>query len=1390
MQHVLETSKRVFSAAIAAATIAFSIGAGALVSPATAQAATAGSNFRSPELSTVYYMGYDGMRYTYPTQARWFSWYTDFSSVVTMSAADIADIDLGGNVVIRPGGPWVKITSDNKVYAVARDGMIHWIESEDVAKAFAGDDWNDRIIDDPDVFFDDHTVGTSLMSATAYEGMLYKMGGVTYLVWDGEMREVTSAGMSANGFQAKDVMDGSGIDDSTLTMGDDVTSKETALVDVAQTEEGSGPVVAGDVEVSLASSTPNGATVPKGANSVEVFSFDVEAGSEDAMVNSVTTTLYSVGATTNIANAYLYMGDTRLTDARTVNSSTRQVTFTNLDLAVEAGDEVTLTVRVEVSTSASAGDDIGFSIDAATDIDAGGDVDGSFPIEGEIFNVANSSAGEIDITESGSIVDPTIGQNDAVIGEFKITTNSEAADVQMITLKIDNAVDHDDFKLWDGTVLLAEGEYIGDKLVTFVLDDGYDIAEGGNNIFQVSADIGGEDGDDVAVYVDNKADVVAIGGDFGFGMTVDIDDSNGYDGTSCTSTSGKCSFSDVQGGEITMAFGGPSAGDIGTNAQDQTLFAFTFTAENEITVQDLDFIVYGDDNGDNDAVEATDDGTDTDDDGLIVGSGTNEAAITDIKIVNADTGAVVMGPMELDGVADSDDDADQTIDFTDDFMVEAGETLNLELRVDVDNSVTSGTEFAAALDISGFVAEDANGDAVASGDIVPSSDLTGYNQEANASSLTIQLASSPISTTVVQGKANVEMMGFSVRAGDASDVTIESLTLTGYADDTNASAMTVGGAATFQIEDYVSSCSLYNDSDVRLDGPKSISTAGALVFDTLDWELAASQTELLTLKCNLANPSDTDDDVIAFEIAGDGGVTTAVTASDEDGNSPTITLTAAGSGNDGINDTNTTDAVLDASMAVTVTPSGTITAAASSSTPSADILVTGTNDNYVGEFNFTAATENFLIDKLVVNEEAATDDGLSSASAYANNISKVKITYTGSDNTMKTHEAVMSGRAATFTGLSLLAKTGQNNYVKVYVNVPSHERNTGGSATSNEEIEVGLSSTSGDFNAVGIDSGVTDVAANASETNKVFLVKETKPTLTTSASTPSGTKVPGDIEVLRFNVAAHSNEDVVLNELVFKMNASDNNGEGSTDNQPDWNECDSDVTDGTYGIATLDLDLYNLSEEGTGTPLDVNADWSLLSVAGAACTTTQADVGFIHLTLTTAELVPAGSTYTYALYFDASGAAAANDDVVQFEIPTDPAYSSYVLGGANALDEADVAITDTTISVDSGAVFTAGDVIVLDLDDGADYDSGSEEVMLVTGVSSNDLTVIRGYLGTTRNDADAGSGTYEYENTDGVLRFPSSLYWEDDGNTSSAGTGEDWGSYLVDSPVVGGALAF
>lgn len=119
--------------------------------------------------SSVYYYGEGGKRYVFPNSAAYFTWYADFSSVKSIGAADMASLPLGGNVTYRPGLKMIKISSDPKVYAVSKGGVLRPIGSESVAAALYGADWNKKIDDVPDAFFVNYSIGAAVNAATEYD---------------------------------------------------------------------------------------------------------------------------------------------------------------------------------------------------------------------------------------------------------------------------------------------------------------------------------------------------------------------------------------------------------------------------------------------------------------------------------------------------------------------------------------------------------------------------------------------------------------------------------------------------------------------------------------------------------------------------------------------------------------------------------------------------------------------------------------------------------------------------------------------------------------------------------------------------------------------------------------------------------------------------------------------------------------------------------------------------------------------------------------------------------------------------------------------------------------------------------------------------------------------
>ncbi|MEK7108323.1 MAG: hypothetical protein AAB898_01500, partial [Patescibacteria group bacterium] len=550
-------AKRLFTLAVVAMTILWTGAAGLVPLVTNAQVSLSeGDLIKGSSFSTVYY--YDGEgRWTFPNEKVYFSWHANFNGVRTISDSQLAGIALSGNVMQRSGTEWIKITSDPKVYAVSPDGALHWIESESVASAlYGGSGWNTFVQDMPDVFFADYSTGASLMSASnLYNGALAEYAGDTFLIWDGVRREVSSAGMSANGLQSKHVLNTT-VDVSAIAAGAALTSESAEISDVSQVASGDEPVAAGDLTVSVASSTPSGATLPDGATGVEVATWKFMG---TGTVDSLLLNLGGVNATTIINNIYLYEGDTRLTDGRSVNSATRQATFSNINWAV-SGTKY-LTAVVEFAVGAAGGETVSLGIASAANVTSASDIGGTFPANGNTFTMAANNAGTVTVTKSGSINNPAIGQQDAVISYFRLATATEAGSLGRITLLIENAVDHDDFKLWDGTVLLAEGVNTSGDYVKFVLDTPLMIDEGDSNIFKVTADMGGQNAEDVQVYLDNDSDLIMTGGDYGYGMIVDRGEATGDAGTfggpggaSCNASTDECSYSTLEGGDVTFTF--------------------------------------------------------------------------------------------------------------------------------------------------------------------------------------------------------------------------------------------------------------------------------------------------------------------------------------------------------------------------------------------------------------------------------------------------------------------------------------------------------------------------------------------------------------------------------------------------------------------------------------------------------------------------------------------------------------------------------------------------------------------------------------------------------------------------------------------------------------------
>ena len=1202
MNDSIAIGKRAVAIAVASMTILWSVGVSALVAPLSASAATPGTLVKGTSLSTVYYYASNGSRYAFPNEKTYLTWFSDFSGVQTISDAELAAIPLTGNIVYRPGSRWIKIQSDPKTYVVTPQGHIRWVESEEVAMGLAGSNWNQMIDDVADVFFVDYTVGASLTSAAgAFNGALVSMSGNTYLVWDGMTRLVTSSGFTANRFQTRNLLDGTGITLAGMTAGADITGGVSSLMDPAQL----GETITGGLSVSLASTTPASVTVPGGADSVPFTTFKLMANGGPVTVSTLTVNLGGVGATSNIDNVYLFEGSKRLTDGRSVNSSSRSTTFSGLSIALATGETKYLTIKADTSDGASGGDTANFSISSASSITSTATVSGSFPAMGNSMTFASQTAGTVIVTANGSVTDPTIGQEDALIGKFTLTADGEDTNLKEITLNIDNAVDHSNFKLWKGSTLLAAGTDIGRDLVNFVLTDSFVIQDGSNENLRVTANIGGSNGDSLIVSIDNSVDVVAIGADFGFNSSVDV---TAYDDGSSACT--QCTRSAIQGGDLTFAFNGPISDNIQIGGQDQTIMKFSITAEQYSNIRSLDVVI-----------DATDlnDGTDP-----------NFEQFT----LRRTDGTVWMGPEEISGTGSA---TQQTLTFTDDQSLNAGETIDLMLTADVSSTADAAADdtIAATLDMSTVDAEDSNGDTVTN--LVPTADIVGNTFTLTDSTLTVVVASPPSDGTYVKGTSAVPVVGFSFEASDASDVTVTDITLRAAGDLDG----TWDGESDAVESDTISSCSLYDSETGSLAaGPEALNTSSEALFTNFSWTVPSGETKKLIAKCNFANLDTTviaaeANDAYTFYLASNADVQ----AEDESGDSVTINAIDAADGN--YNNTA-------ADTVISIVDSGTLTVTLDGSTPNSAIILGNSPGVSVGAWKLTAANESFKVTKLAFN------NGGSSDTVAAN----VKLTCQNQAGTTVSKTSFLAATVVTFNSLDCYVPSASSKTISVMIDTNDVSA-TG--ADSGDTLTLTLDASV--LEATGLGSGELVGTASIDAAANEMTIRKTKPTLSLASGNPSGAQAPGFSEVFRFNVAASAGDnvsgEVLLNSVAFKLTSTDKFPSG-------WNSCD---TDAATGLTLAKPEYWKF--------LDFNGDeiagtWAFYLSDGTVCSALTTDpLGFAVFTPTSSEQIATGSTETYKVELDTTAADTTNGDIIRLEIPNQATATVASLDAINWDDDSE-----------------------------------------------------------------------------------------------------------------------
>jgi hypothetical protein len=1133
-----------------------------------AQAASANSLIKKDGASAVYYLDANLVRHPFNHAREFFTWYADFSSVTTVSASEMSGYEIGSTVVVRPGTGLVQFVSiqndgtmdvdDPKVYAVEPSGTIRHIDSAATAAAFYGSNWEQKIVPIMNVIKGYYTEGAVLTSSSNYPtGSLVKTSGSSQVYYiDGTTkRPVTDAGFTANRFNMDYVVTASSL--SGYTDGSSVTAMESGL---AQPMAGSGSVAVGTgLTVALAAGSPGASVAPISATNVPLMKFNLTASADGSVtVNQINVKRLGVGSSADFNYLYLYEGAVRLTNGKTINSTTNTAQFVNMAYAIPAGTTKTLTLSADISTGTSG--NVSYFQIASTDITTSAAVNGSFPISSNTVTIGSVAAGSVRVEKDGTLSNPSVGQQDVKVAQFKLIAGTgENLSVNRITLYEAGTLNSSyltDLKLYQNTTLLSTVATVDAKgYVVFDLSASpFTLEKNTNRIFHVTADISGSarNGDTIVTYVDQTTDIYAIGASYGFGASVDIGATSGtYDGNA---TGTQYSTVTVQGGEITVAMNGPVTGNLATGATEAVLMNFSITSGVNAEIRSL-------------RVELHKTSTDLDTDASTdCASGTDY--IANVKVVDVDNGdstsAINCGSFsEING-----SDNGLYYAYTDYFTLTAGQTRNFAIKADLNSSLTAGTYYAilgsSATSYYTFsstaIKNTDNNQYIAAANIVPSTFSQGNNQTVAASGLYASMASNLIARTVVQGTSGVDLGQFALKALDGSDVTISGITMYGYLDgdgvggtstamvvgsDTDVQEQGMSAVGTVYVNNLVTNLKIYDltadpNMTTNLNSTiESMDTGGAVSFANMNWTIPAGETHVLGLVGDVTSSAfengDTGNDdtlgmakYVKFNIAS----ATDVTATDESNNS--VTMKDDDDSDYVLTDLNGSATSQASSYYINIAASGTLNVTAESN-PAVANVVAGTSNVPVLNLKFQATSESFNVNKFRISETGSATSNRSASSVTVSYQNQAGTTVTATQN-------LISGVANfNITANPLYVPANNNRIVNVYFNIPAINQIY--AAYTGDGIKATFDANDTTFEAKGAGSSRTSLTdpSNSSSgdiNGNMMTVHGTLPTFTVDTTTNT-TLAAGPAELYRFMVSAAEGSDLNLKKLSFKLSMTD-----------------------------------------------------------------------------------------------------------------------------------------------------------------------------------------------------------------------------------------------------------
>ena len=1207
MNDLIKSGKKVFTFAVVLTTIVWSIGIGALALPLAANAVTSGDLIKGSG-TAVYYYGADAKRYVFPYQAAYASWYgSTFTGVTTMTDADLIAIPFGGNVTVRPGklaqivsmdSPWMVM--DPKVYAVEKDNVLRWVKSATLATSIFGATWESQIVAIPEALLTNYTIGAEINA-----------------------------------------------------VGDYNLATQQAVASINECKGLTGVSGTGGLSIALASDTPAAASVPKSAADVYFTKVNFTAGAADATITGLKVTRSGLGIDANLSAIKLFVDGVQRGTSQSLGS-VHQATFslTSNPIVVSAGTTKAVILAADIA-AATAFDQHILGIANATDITTTATISGTFPVNGNVMSLVNTSIGSATI--DGGPLNPgdssgDVGIDPAAVGfrfsQIRISAGSTEPIVvdQISAIKNGTAANTDvkNIELFNDTTGTSLGTLTGldanSKAVFSNLN--LTVAKGAYVELSIKADMAGGSGRTIGFDVHDGTSFAGMlkGGTFNFGITPTFTGTTAFCDVGVTDYT--CQRQTINQGYLTVSksASAPATGKVPTGGTNVPLMAFDFVVAGEPINVTSTVVTY----------------TTAD------GSGTADSAgrdnVTNFTLVKAD-GTILAGPK--DGVITNTTAGAETLTITDGYTLPIGTTVvyakaNLSSLMEATNTIVVSMATSA---ITGKGANSGKTTYTTSvgAAVPPAANITGNTMTVQGPVLSVTTAATPVAGSMVinaqdqilayfdfdasTGGENIRVSSVTVTATDAADATrpvadFNNFELWGDPDNTDTTVVN---------ERLVTS----NSTVTMTDGGATTATL-AFTFQT-PIVVSKTATSRLTLKADIVSNTSS---VTAWNVNA-GGDITAIGATT--GNTASKSVSGAG-------------------QQQTTRASGTLKVEKAADMPSAVQIVSSSMANEVMKYKFTTQYEPVDITTMNVFCGNNTQGG---TNCTLGNVAKVYVYADG----------VLVGNTAGYTldanGLASIVLTSgtlvipKDSYKTITLKIDVPEK-TQVTTSSGADLQIGIEAAktdgtvededntwgdgagdqdywiiaTGQSSGAAIDRDTINSTLSATSgqvfASNGFSVHKGILTVSLNASSPSGTQTAGlNKEVLRLNLTA-TGDDIIIRELEMV-----NSGTAAISGTGDLT-VKSDDLGTTYATAvSADCNTYGASTACLAAQLAIGINGCTVGAAdgtGAKCAAGWASADNLQIAAGTTKVIRifgdttnALSTKTYQMSISNAAANPATD---------------------------------------------------------------------------------------------------------------------------------------------------